>query len=134
MMSGVISSIVLMLYNTPFSEISRELVKFLLNTPSLLVTICLAFLSGHHWIYIILTYVSKKERKILSSRTGKICIGLLWFILISVPISLILYRSIRFSLERLISISVTCAIYSLWLQAIIFITINLFERKRTQKG
>ena len=114
-------------------EVAAALIGLLVTSPPLLIAVTLAYFSGHLWTYIILSYVSKKERKILCSRLGRIGVGLIWFALLSIPVSAILYSNLLFSTERLASISITTAISSLALQAIILIAINFFARERKKK-
>lgn len=128
--------IILLDSNTEISdyhEIPKELidaiVKFLISSPSILIlTICMYF-SGHLWVYIILSYISKKERKFLNNWISKTALGLMWFSLVFVLINLITYRNFNFNVILLLRSLITVTIIALAVQAIIFLIVNWLHRK-----
>lgn len=119
-------------YGVP-SDIITAFIRIIINSPPLLVLSVTAYISGHLWAYIILTYVSKKERKILCSLLGRISCGVAWFALIAIPVSIVTYCNLLFTIDRIISISITTTIFSLALQSLILILINFFARERNKR-
>lgn len=105
------------------------LYKFIISTPYSIPTIVLAYVSGNMWAYIILSYFSKKERKILENWITKICLGILWFALVLLPIYFIHFKSLKFTVNRLIDIIITDIVISLAFQAIVIAVIYISHRK-----
>lgn len=112
------------------NDFSNELLKLLAGSPLMLIAAALACCSGHLWSYIILSYFSKKERKILESFYGRISLGLIWFALLYIPLHLLHFKKLLFDLESIIQILPNVIIVSLALQALLFIIINFLFRKR----
>ena len=85
------------LENTNTTEIpeafAAALLRFLTSSPYILCTVALSYISGHLWAYIILSYFSKQERKILYSLFGKLALGLMWFAIILMPTYVFVFRS-----------------------------------------
>lgn len=104
------------------------LIKLLISSPYMIITVALAYLSGHLWAYIILSYFSKRGSKILNSLMGKVGLGLLWFSLVLLAVDLIIYRSF-ITLTILKEILITVLVMSLALQATILMIINVLYRK-----
>ncbi len=111
------------------NNFGNELLKVLAGSPLMLIAVALACCSGHLWSYIILSYFSKKERKILESFYGRISLGLIWFSLIYIPIHFIHVRKLLFDLNSIIQMLPNVIIVSLALQALLFIVINFLSRK-----
>lgn len=112
------------------SDIITAIIRLLVGSPPLLIMFASAYLSGHMWTYLILSYVSKKERKILYSLIGRVSIGITWFAFVAIPVSLIIYKNVLFSVERLVSISITTTVFSLASQAILLFVINVIAREK----
>ena len=111
------------------SEIENKIFSYILNTPSVLGTIAISFLSGHLWAFIIITYLKKgkKGKSFLNAKTGKTAIGLLWFSIIILPIYYISNGTFNIEYEKLLDSVVTTLLFGLALQAIIFALIVSFK-------
>lgn len=102
-----------------------ELTKIIVNTPGAVLTIALAYVSGHVWTYIVFAFITKRERRILSSKLGKMGLGILWFAVVSTLLKFIVSMAIGSGGVDLVGISViSCA-----LQAVILAIIWFFQRR-----
>lgn len=111
-------------------EAKEKIFEYVLNTPKALVTLVFSWLSGHLWVYIVLTYFKDgtKGKKFLDGHIGKTAIGLLWFSLIMIPTYYFSHSSLNIEYEKLLSSVFSTLLYGLALQAIIFILLTLFKR------
>lgn len=114
---------------TPYGIFMEALVKLLISSPYAIITVAVAYISGHLWTYIIFAYFSKREKTILNENVGKIGLGLAWFALVLLPIYTMLYKSITITNIHLSEIVFTDLIISLALQAVILAIIYFLHRK-----
>lgn len=128
--SGLSNSV---LENTNTSEIPDAflvaLLQLLTSSPYIICTVALSYFSGHLWAYIILSYLSKKERKILYSLFGKLSLGLMWFALVLIPIYLVRFKSVNIIGEQLLEILITVLAIAFALQLIILFVVFFLHRK-----
>ena len=110
------------------TEYMNALMALLTSNSYIIITVALAYLSGNIWLYIILSYFSKRERNFLNNTVGKVGLGILWFSLILLGIYIFVYRSI-ITIENMNEILITNLVISLALQAIVLLIINVLHRK-----
>lgn len=105
------------------------LLQFLTSSPYIICIVALSYISGHLWVYIILSYFSKKERKILYSLFGKLSLGLMWFAVVLIPAYIVRFRSVNIIVEQLLEISITVLVIALALQLIALFVIFFLHRR-----
>lgn len=110
------------------------LLQYITSSPYILFTVALAYLSGNLWVYIILSYCSKRGQKYLGSLVSKIGLGLLWFALIMIPIYNCVHRKFTIEILLLPQIIATVWVLSFAMQAIVFIVVYFVYRKKEVKN
>lgn len=105
------------------------LLQFLTSSPYITCTVALSYISGHLWVYIILSYFSKKERKILYSLIGRLSLGLMWFAAVLIPAYIIRFKSVNIIGEQLFEILITVLVIALALQLIILFVVFFLHRR-----
>ena len=105
------------------------LLQFLTSSPYIICTVALSYISGHLWVYIILSYFSKKERKILYSLFGRLSLGLMWFAAVLIPAYIIRFKSVNIIGEQLFEILITVLVIALALQLIILFVVFFLHRR-----
>ena len=110
-----------------------KFVEWITSSPYLMILIAIMYLSGHIWVYIVFTYCSKKERKLLNSIVGRLVLGLLWIALILIPTYIITYKSTTIEWEYFTDILSTAVVLALAIQAVIFGLINFLCRREQDK-
>lgn len=119
------------------SEVSNELINkivdsftnLIISSPYLLIPFVCSYFFGYLWSYIILSYFSKKERKILCNIVGRISLGLLWLALVLFFTYTITYGSLEFNIDNLKNIIYTAVIISGAIQAVVFAAIITLYKK-----
>jgi hypothetical protein len=73
------------------SEIEKKIIEFLVATPKALALIILSFFSGQLWFFVLITYFKSnaKGNKYLNNYYSKLAIGIIWFIIVNLPIHFI---------------------------------------------
>lgn len=107
----------------------NAIMKLITGSPILLVCVLIAYVIGHLWTYVILTYFSKKGQSILSSKYGKFGLGITWLAIISIPYHSIVYGDMNVSLETLTTIWIPVLIIALAIQFAIIIIVNIIHKK-----
>lgn len=115
--------------NNSATQIVDAFTRFLMSSPYYLVPFVFAFFSGHVWSYIILSYFSKKERKVLHSFIGRSALGIVWFALIFFFIHLMMYTTLKIDFESFKTVILTTVVVSFALQALILGAITIICRK-----
>lgn len=105
------------------------LLQFLTSSPYIMCIVALSYISGHLWAYIILSYFSKKERKILYSLFGKLSLGLMWFAAVLIPAYIVRFKSVNIIVEQLLEISITVLVIALALQLVALFVIFFLHRR-----
>jgi threonine/homoserine efflux transporter RhtA len=119
--------------NVPDS-FSDELFRVLASSPFMILTAAIACGSGHLWAYMIFSYFSKKERKILESFYGRTALGLIWFALIIIPVHLISNGNLLFELSSITNALPSVIIFGLATQAMIFIVVYYVCKRGVRKS
>jgi len=121
--------------NDVFNNFWNAAFDIIVSSPLMLLTIALAWVSGHLWAYILLSWFSKKERKrlvakLIDSRFGRIVLGLCWFSIIIIPVHLVFYRSLSFTFYSVISVLPNVLVFGLAIHTLIFAYVNFLFKKR----
>lgn len=106
--------------------------EFLIATPVAMVFLVLAFLSGHLWIFILLTYAkstSRGNRKI-DNTYGKIALGIAWLAIVLLPVYYCRNHSLDFQPELILDVLPSTMIYALCIQLPAFWVIATLFRER----
>jgi threonine/homoserine efflux transporter RhtA len=114
-------------------EIIEAIIRLLVNSPPMLLTVAMACGSGHLWVYIIFSHFTKKEHAFLENIYGKTALGLIWFALIFIPVHLILNNTIIIDPDdmNINTYLLNIIVFGLASQAVIFI-IYYYSGKKTR--
>lgn len=112
-------------------KIKEFIVNFLLSSPKAIAVLFFSFFSGQVWAYLIITYFKSKTKgnTILNNKYTKIGVGLLWFVLISLPYNLCT-SGLKIDFKIIIENSLVCILISTMLQAIIFGYLTTFKNEK----
>lgn len=112
-------------------KIKEFIINFLLSSPKAIAVLFFSFFCGQVWAYLIITYFKSRTKgnAILNNKYTKIGVGLLWFILISLPYNLIVVRQ-NVDFNSIIENSLICILISATIQAIIFGYLTTFRNEK----
>ena len=112
-------------------EIIDVLIKFLLKTPKILALSIFSYLSGHLWMFIILTYFKKgtKGNKILNNMVGRLSLGFCWYALVLIPVYWLFVGDCFLEYENILRVITPTIVFGLAFQLVSFIIISQVKGK-----
>ena len=111
------------------TQILDAFIRLIISSPYYLIPFVSSYISGHVWSYIILSYFSKKERKILCSFQGRLSLGVVWSAFVFLITHLVMYLSLNVNLESYKNVIFLSTLVSLAAQGIILAVITFVYRK-----
>lgn len=111
-------------------EIKKKIVEFLLQTPKALAVAVFSYLSGQVWLYVIFTYLrpNMKGKSILDNLGGKIGLGLLWHVVVLIPLYLAKHGWRDFDERLILALVVPLIVFALFGQMVIFVLLTLLKK------
>ena len=106
-------------------------VPLIVHSPSLLLLLGTARLSGEVWLFLYFTYLTErpKNTKYINNSYAKTAIGLIWTSPIFIAVYCLRFRSVEFEFDRSTEIILTSVVFSGMLQLCVTL-VTIFAMRR----